>query len=75
MVMHDNRINDYKKCRQIDTDLSAMPPGQYGTMRIAQWSASVASCKATRCRHQASACAKLPLWPPWSTILNETKKH
>ncbi len=40
---------------------------------IAQWSASVASCKATRCCHQANAHAVLPWRPPWLTILNETK--
>ncbi len=35
---------------------------------ISQWSTSVASCKATRCRHRASAHAVLPRRPPWSTI-------
>jgi hypothetical protein len=74
MVMSDNEIDDYEKCRQNDDDLIAMPPGQYGTMRIAQWSASVASCEATRCRHRASARAVLPRWPPWLMISNE-KKH
>jgi hypothetical protein len=43
--------------------------------RIARWSASVASCKATRCPNQLSARAVLPQRPPWSTILNETKKN
>ncbi len=41
--------------------------------RIAWWSASVASCKATRCRHRASACAVSPRRPPWSTILKRKK--
>jgi hypothetical protein len=42
---------------------------------IARWSASVASCKATRCCHWASASAVLPRRMPWSTILNETKNN
>ena len=48
-----------------------MPPGQYGAMHITRWSASVASCEATRCRHWASARAVLPRRPPWSMISNE----
>ncbi len=40
---------------------------------IAQWSASVASCKATRCRHWASACAVSPRRLPWSTISKRKK--
>jgi hypothetical protein len=42
------------------TILIAMLPGGYGEMPIAQWNASVASCKATRCCHQASACTVSP---------------
>jgi hypothetical protein len=68
MVMGDNEIDDYQKFRQIATILIAMPPGQYGAMRMAQWSASMASCKATKCRHQTSAHAILSRRPPWSTI-------
>jgi hypothetical protein len=41
--------------------------------RIAQWSTSVASCKATRCHHWASARAVLPRRPPWSTISKRKK--
>ncbi len=41
--------------------------------RIAQWSASVTSCKATRCHKWASTCAILPRQLPWRTILNKTK--
>jgi hypothetical protein len=63
-----------KNAGKMTTILIAMPPGQYGAMRIAQWSASVASCEATRCRHLASARAVLPRWPPWLMISNE-KKH
>ncbi len=39
--------------------------------RIAQWSASVASCEATRCRHRASAHAVSPRRPPWLTMLKK----
>jgi hypothetical protein len=42
---------------------------------IARCSASVASCKATRCCHRASAHTVLPRRPPWSTFSNKTKKH
>jgi hypothetical protein len=64
-----------KNAGKSTTILIAMLLGQYNTMCIAQWSASVASCEATRCRHQASARAVLPQQPPWSTILKRTKKH
>ncbi len=40
---------------------------------IAWWSASAASCKATRCRHWASARAALPRRLPWSTISKRKK--
>jgi hypothetical protein len=51
-----------------------MLPGEYGVMRIARLSASLASCKSTRCRHWATAQAKLPQRPQWLTILNEKNK-
>ncbi len=51
-----------------------MPLGGYGAMHIARWSASLASCKATRCRHWASAHAVLPGQTLWLMILNEIKK-
>jgi hypothetical protein len=53
-----------KKSGKLTTISIPMPPGQYGAMHIAQWSASVASCKATRCCHQASARAVLPWQMP-----------
>ncbi len=46
MVMGNNGIDNYEKCRQIDDN--------FDVMHIAQWSASVASCKATRCHHRAA---------------------
>jgi hypothetical protein len=62
-----------KNAGKLTTILIAMPPERYGAMHIAQWSASVASCKATRCRHWANAHAVGQL--PWPTISNETPKH
>jgi hypothetical protein len=59
--------------RQMLAILMAIRIRRCNAGHIAQWSGSVASCKATRCRHQASAHAVLPRRPPWSTILNETK--
>jgi hypothetical protein len=75
MVMGDNEIDDYKNAGKFMMISIPMPPGGYGTMHIAQWSASVALCKATRCHHQESAHTISPRRPPWSTISNETKKH
>ncbi len=73
MVMGDNGINDDKNAGKSKTILITMPPGRYGAMHIAQLSTSVSSCKATRCRHWASARAVLPRRPPWSTILKRKK--
>ncbi len=70
MVMGDNGINDYKKCRQIDNNFNCHAAG-------AIW--RDAHCLMERIRgfmrHQASAHAVLPRRPPGSTILNETQKH
>jgi hypothetical protein len=47
---------------------TSMPPGSYGVRHIDRWNVSVASCKASKCRHQLSASAVLarrapgPLW-------------
>jgi hypothetical protein len=46
-----------------------MPPGRYGASHATRWSASVASCEATRCRHQACACAVSARRTPWSSPL------
>jgi hypothetical protein len=51
----------------------AMRMRQYNAGHITQWSTSVASCKAFRFHHQASAHAVLPWRQLWLTILNETK--
>jgi hypothetical protein len=62
-----------KNTRQTLAILISMRTWRCDAEHIARWSASVASCEATRCRHLASAHAVLPWWPPWLTILNETK--
>jgi hypothetical protein len=62
-----------KNTRQTLAILMAMQIQQCNAGCIAQWSTSVASCKATRCRHQASAHAVLPRQLPWLKILNKTK--
>jgi hypothetical protein len=74
MVVANNKINDNKKCRQIagNFDCHADKAVQGGAHRPI--SASVASCKTTRCHHQASACPILPQQPPWLTILAANKK-
>jgi hypothetical protein len=62
-----------KNTRQMLAILKAMRIRRCNAGRIAQWSASVAACGATRCRHWTSARAVLPRQAPWLTILNETK--
>jgi hypothetical protein len=75
MVVANNKIDGDKNTRQMLGILMAMRIRRCNAGHIAQWSASVASCKATRCHHQASAQAVSPQWPPRLTISNETKKH
>ena len=54
----------------------AMVMQRYDAGRIAQWSTSRASLKATAtgCHHRASACAVFPVRPPWSKNSNKTHK-
>jgi hypothetical protein len=63
-----------KNTCQTGAILIAMGMRRCNVGRITQWSASVASCKATRCRHWASACAVSPRRPPRSTISKKTNK-
>ncbi len=53
--------------------LMAMQIQQCNAGHIAQWSASVASCKATRCHHRASANTVSPWRLPWPTIWMKQK--
>jgi hypothetical protein len=76
MVVANNEIDGNKKYTSNAGDFD----GHADTVvcnagRITRWSASVASCKATRCRHRVSAHTVLPRRPPWSTILKKNKKH
>ncbi len=74
MVVVKNEINATKnKCRMLAIS-KAMWIRWCDAGRIARWNASVASCRAPRCRHWTSAHAVLPRRPPWLTISNETKK-
>jgi hypothetical protein len=67
------KLTATKKSRQTLAILMAMWIRRCYAGCIAQWSASVASCKATRCCHRASAHAVLPRQQPWLMISNETK--
>jgi hypothetical protein len=71
MVVARIKLTATKNTCQTLAILIAMRVWQCDAGRIARWSASVASCEATRCRHQASACAVSPQRPPWLMILKE----
>jgi hypothetical protein len=49
--MRKRRINNYKKYRHIDNDFDGNATGAIWRDAHCQWSASVASCKATRHCH------------------------
>ena len=72
--MDDNESTATKNAGELMAISIAMAMQQYDVGRIARWSTSRASLKATGCRHQASACAILSRWPPWSKKLNKTHK-
>ncbi len=74
MVVSDNESTTTKNAGKLLAISIAMGMRRYDAGRIARWSAFVASCKATKCRHQAGGCATLPWWPPCSLISNETHK-
>jgi hypothetical protein len=63
MVMDDNESTATKNAGELMAISIAMAMQQYDVGRIARWSTSRASLKATGCRHQASACAILSRWP------------
>jgi hypothetical protein len=73
MVVANNKIEGDKNTRQTLAISMVMRIRRWDAGRITQWSASMASCEAIRCRHLASARAVLPRQPPWLTILNQTK--
>ncbi len=66
-----------KNAGKLTTISIPMPPGQYDAIRIARWSASMASCKATRYCHQVSARPVPPCgchgWRFWIKPKDTTK--
>jgi hypothetical protein len=68
------RIDGNKNAGESLAILIAMAMQRCDVGRIAQWSTSRASLKATGCCHRSSACAVLPWRLSWSTNLNETHK-
>ena len=74
MVVGDNESTATKNAGKSLAILIAMAMQRCDVGRIAQWSTSRASLKATGCRHRSSACAVLPWRLSWSTNLNETHK-
>ncbi len=75
MVVANNEIDETKNVGKLMTISMAMAMQQYVAGRIARWSTSRASLKATGCRHRASARIASPRWSPWPTNLNKTHKH
>ena len=74
MVVGDNESTATKNAGKSLAILIAMAMQRCDVGRIAQWSTSRASLKATGCRHRSSACAVLPWRLSWLTNLNETHK-
>ncbi len=74
MAVANNKIDETKKCRQIDNDFdghgdAAVQHEAHCLMEHIQ-----ASLKATGRRNRVSACVVSPWRPPWSTISNKTHK-
>jgi len=66
MVVGDNESTATKNAGKSMAISIAMAMQRYNAGRIARWSTSGASLKATRCRHWSSACAVSPRRPPSS---------
>ncbi len=60
MVVANNEIDETQNAGKLTTISMAMVMQRYNAGRIARWSTSRASLKATGCRHWVSACAELP---------------
>ena len=73
MVVENNKIDETQNAGKATTISMAMAMQRYNVGRIARWSTSRATLKATGCSHRASAYAVLPRRPPWST--NSLKQH
>jgi len=74
MLVGDNESRATKNADELLAISIAVAMKWYDVGRIAQWSTSRASLKATGCRHWLIACAVLPRWPPWSTNSDKTHK-
>ncbi len=72
MVVANNKIDDNKKCRQIDNDFDGHGDAAVRREAHCPMEHIQASLKATGRRHRASACVVLPRRPPWSAISNKT---
>ncbi len=74
MVVANNKIDDNKKCRQIDDDFNGHGDAAVRREAHPPMEHIQASLEAAGCRHRASACVELPRWPPWpwTTISNKT---
>ena len=74
MVVGNNESTATKNAGESMAISIAMAMQRYDARRIARWSTSRASLKATGCRHWSSACAVLLRRSPWLTNLDETHK-
>jgi len=65
-----------KNSGKLQAVLMTMAMRWYNEVRIAQWSTSRVSLKATVCCHWTSACAVWLQWLPWGTkSVQNKKKH
>jgi hypothetical protein len=55
------------------TNATTMLWGRYDASHIARWSGLVASCKASKCRHQASARAVSARWTSWLSLTSSNE--
>ncbi len=74
MVVGDNESTATKNAGDSMAISIAIEINWYDAGRIAQWSTSRASLKATGCCHRLSACIVSPWRPPWSNNSNQTHK-
>ncbi len=74
MVVTNNKIDENKKCRQIDDNFDGHGDAAVQREAHCPMEHTQASLEATGRRHWASACVVLPRRPRWSTILNKTHK-
>ena len=71
MVVGDNESMATKNAGKSMAISIVMAMQRYDAGRIARWSTSGGSLKATGCHHWSNACALSPRRLPWSTNLNQ----